>query len=71
VGEIHHVERQQSGIIKAVPHASLEVAVSGTDGIEYSARFVSHYTPAVGDIVALVWAAGEPIVIGKVGASHG
>jgi hypothetical protein len=71
VGEIHHVERPQSGIVKAVPHASLEVAVSGTDGIEYSARFVSSYTPAVGDTVILVWAAGLPVIAGKLRSGRG
>lgn len=60
--------RPAEGTVKTVPPSSVTITVTGTDGVDYTAKFVSSYTPTVNDNVILSWNAATPTVQGKVGA---
>lgn len=59
--------RPSEGTVKTVPPSSVTITVTGTDGADYTAKFLSSYTPAVNDNVILSWNAATPTVQGKVG----
>jgi hypothetical protein len=69
--EIRHIERPRTGTITGFSKDPRRVLVLGSDRKNYCPLFTQGYTPGVGDEVALVWAAGEPVIIGKIGTSHG
>lgn len=56
----------QAKVKSSSPGAST-IVVTGSDGGDYTALFVSSYTPAAGDSVVLSWSATLPTVLGKVG----
>jgi hypothetical protein len=53
--------------VKTVPPSSSTITVTGTDGVDYAADYLSSYAPVVGDLVGLLWKGGSPTVLGKVG----
>lgn len=59
--------RPGEATVKTVPPSSETITVTGTDGIDYTAKFISGYTPTVSDRVTLSWNASVPTVLGKVG----
>lgn len=59
--------RPSEGTVKTVPPSSVTITVTGTDGLDYTAKFIGSYTPAVNDNVILSWNAATPTVQGKVG----
>ena len=58
--------RPGTGVVKTVPPSSPTVTVTGSDGVDYTATFVSSYTPVVADPVILSWNASVPSVLGKI-----
>jgi hypothetical protein len=58
--------RPGKGTVATVPASSPTIGVTGSDGVAYTATFVSSYTPVVGDTVLLSWNAAVPSVQGKV-----
>lgn len=58
--------RPGRGTVKTVPPSSPTVTVTGTDGTDYVATFVSSYTPVVGHKVLLSWNAAVPSIQGEV-----
>lgn len=61
--------RPAEATVKVVPVGSDTITVTGTDGADYTATFVSSYTPTVNDRVTLNWNAATPTVLGKVGVT--
>lgn len=68
-GRLSLSPRPSTGNVKTVPVGSTTITVTGSDGVDYTATFLSVYTPTVGDLVAMTWYAGSPIVQGKLGAT--
>jgi hypothetical protein len=66
-GRVTLQPRPAEGIVKTVPPSSPTITVTGTDGIDYTAKFAASYTPTVNDNVLLAWNAALPYVTGKVG----
>lgn len=60
--------RPATGTVKAPIVAGPVITITGTDGTDYTATFLTSYTPTVGDNVSLAWKNGSPEVSGKVGA---
>jgi hypothetical protein len=58
--------RPGTGTVKTVPPSSPTITVTGSDGVDYTATFVSSYTPVVNDPVILSWNASIPSVVGKI-----
>lgn len=69
LGRLADTGRPGQGTVKTVPPSSPTITVTGTDAVDYTATFVSSYTPTVNDVVLLQWGAGSPIVVGKVGTT--
>lgn len=61
--------RPSRGTVTVVPPSSATITVQGTDGVNYTATFVTSYTPTVNDVVFLSWFGFTPTVIGKVAAT--
>lgn len=57
-----------TGTVKTVPPSSPTITVTGADGTDYTAYFLSSYTPAVSDNVEMTFLAGVPYVT-KTGAT--
>lgn len=55
--------------VTVVPVSSPTITVQGTDGLNYTATFVTSYTPTVNDLVFLSWFGPTPTVVGKVAAT--
>lgn len=68
-GRITLAPRPGTGKVKTVPVSSPTITVTGTDSVDYTATFVSSYTPTVNDNVILAWNAANPTVTGKVGST--
>ena len=68
-GRITLTPRPGTGKVKTVPVSSPTITVTGTDNIDYTATFVSSYTPVANDNVILAWNAANPTVNGKVGST--
>jgi len=66
-GRVTLAPRPAEGTVKTVPPASPTITVTGTDGIDYVAKFAASYTPTVNDNVLLAWNASFPYVTGQVG----
>jgi hypothetical protein len=66
-GRVTLQPRPAEGVVKTVPPGSPTITVTGTDGIDYVAKFAASYTPTVSDNVLLAWNASLPYVTGKVG----
>lgn len=66
-GRVTLQPRPAEGIVKTVPPSSPTITVTGTDGIDYVAKFAASYTPVVNDNVLLAWNASLPYVTGQVG----
>jgi hypothetical protein len=58
--------RPGEGIVKTVPPSSPTITVTGSDTIDYTAKFVDSYAPVVNDPVIMSWNAAVPTVVGKV-----
>lgn len=69
VGRLASGFRPATGTVKTVPPSSPSITVTGTDGADYTAYFITSYTPTVGDNVDLSWGASIPYVMGKVGTT--
>ncbi len=69
IGRLSAAFRPATGVVKIVPASSASITVTGTDGADYTAYFITSYTPTVGDNVDLSWAAAIPYVTGKVGTT--
>lgn len=69
VGRLASGPRPARGTVKTVPPSSPTITVTGTDGVDYTATFLSTYTPTVGDAVILAWNAATPTVLAKVGST--
>ena len=69
VGRLAAAPRPAQGTVKTVPPSSPTITVTGTDGTDYTATFLSSYTPAVNDKVILTWNSGTPTVLAKVGST--
>lgn len=69
IGRLSAGFRPATGSVKIVPASSASITVTGTDGTDYTAYFITSYTPTVGDNVDLSWAASIPYVTGKVGTT--
>jgi hypothetical protein len=69
IGRLTSSFRPATGTVKVVPASSPSITVTGTDGKDYTAYFITSYTPVVGDNVDLSWAAAIPFVTGKVGTT--
>ena len=67
-GRVTLQPRPAEGTVKTVPPSSPTITVTGTDGIDYVAKFADSYTPTVSDNVLLAWNAAMPYVTGKVGS---
>lgn len=61
--------RPERGTVTVVPPSSDTVTVQGSDGNNYTARFVTSYTPTVGHNVLLSWWGAQPNIIGQVAAT--
>lgn len=55
--------------VSVVPPSSPTVTVTGTDGVTYTATFVTSYTPTVSDVVFLSWFGSQATIVGKVAAT--
>lgn len=66
-GRVTLQPRPAEGVVKTVPPSSPTITVTGTDGIDYVAKFAASYTPTVNDNVLLAWNASLPYVTGAVG----
>lgn len=66
-GRVTLQPRPAEGVVKTVPPSSPTITVTGTDGIDYTAKFAASYTPTVSDNVLLAWNASLPYVTAKVG----
>jgi hypothetical protein len=66
-GRVTLQPRPAEGVVKTVPPGSPTITVTGTDGIDYTAKFADSYTPTVNDNVLLAWNASFPYVTAKVG----
>jgi hypothetical protein len=66
-GRVTLQPRPAEGVVKTVPPGSPTITVTGTDGIDYTAKFAASYTPTVNDNVLLAWNASFPYVTAKVG----
>lgn len=66
-GRVTLSPRPAEGVVKTVPPSSPTITVTGTDGIDYVAKFAASYTPTVNDNVLLAWNAALPYVTGQVG----
>jgi hypothetical protein len=66
-GRVTLAPRPAEGVVKTVPPSSPTITVTGTDGIDYVAKFAASYTPTVNDNVLLAWNASYPYVTGQVG----
>lgn len=60
--------RPARGTVSSVPPSSDTVSVTGSDGVTYTAYFVTAYTPVVNDEVFLSWFGNRPTIMGKVAA---
>lgn len=65
-GRVVSTPRPERGTVTSTPPSSETISVQGTDGRTYTARFVTSYTPTVGDQVLLSWLGTMPTVVGKV-----
>lgn len=61
--------RPAQGTVKTVPPSSDTITVTGVDGTDYTAKFLTGYTPTVGDVVSLSWKSATPEVLGKTAAT--
>jgi hypothetical protein len=57
-----------TGKVKTVPPSSSTITVTGADGTDYTAYFLSSYSPVVGDNVEMIFLGGYPYVT-KTGAT--
>ena len=73
VGRLGNGTRPMTASVSSVPVGSPTITVTDDDGNDYAATYLSSYTPALGDTVALTWAAGMPTALGvvTVGADPG
>lgn len=69
--KISHRELPDHATVAAFQKDPRRVLVRDADGKDYGPQLVGTYIPAVGDVVALAWVAGEPYVVGKLGATRG
>lgn len=69
IGRLASTFRPSTGKVKTVPPSSPSITVTGTDGVDYTAYFITSYTPVVNDNVDLSWGASIPFVMGKVGTT--
>lgn len=69
VGRVASRARPARAEVTVVPPSSSTISVEGTDGVTYTATYITSYTPVVGDEVTLSWASTTPTVIGKIAAA--
>jgi hypothetical protein len=70
-GKITTGPRPERATVTVVPASSPTITVQGTDGVNYTAKFVTSYTPTVGDLVYLSWFGTQATVVGKVASTAG
>jgi hypothetical protein len=71
VGRVASGMRPARATVKTVPPSSPTITVTGTDGVDYTADFISSYSPVVGNLVSIIWRGGMPTALGVVGALTG
>lgn len=69
MGRISSISRPPNATVKTVPPGSSTITVTGSDGDDYTAYFVTSYAPVVNDKVTLAWAGSVPTVQGKIGTT--
>jgi hypothetical protein len=69
VGKVTSRARPARGTVTVVPPSSPTITVQGSDGINYTATYITSYTPTVSDVVTLLWTSTNPTVVGKVAAA--
>ena len=69
-GKVSTRYKPADGVVAVVPPSSQTVSVTGNDGVTYTAKFLTSYTPVVGESVILSWWGGQyPIITGKLGGT--